>query len=91
MLRATLRKLDTHTVDVKGEGLEAIQALLAEHRPDGFDLVSAPVAMLKGETAITSTGTYARRDETREVEGETMAALREQTPEGWQLLHVVRL
>ncbi|WP_053352726.1 hypothetical protein [Leucobacter musarum] len=88
MLIATLRKIETVTVEVKGEGLPEIQEKLAAERPDGFDLVSAPVAMLKGQTAITATGTFARRHGLIEIECESFDDARAKTPEGWQILSV---
>lgn len=90
MLRATIRSNETRQVDVEGEGLEEIQAQLETNRPDGFALVSAPVTMPKASTKITATGTYARRDNTQEIVGETMDDLRSQVPDGWRMLHVIR-
>ncbi|WP_053386982.1 hypothetical protein [Leucobacter japonicus] len=88
MLIATIRKLETVTVEVAGEGLPEIQELLEQHRPEGFDLTSAPVAMLKGQTAITATGTYSKRDGLQEIEGADLADVRSKVPDGWQILNV---
>lgn len=88
-MRAMIRRVETQQVEVSGEGLPDVQAQLAAATPAGFDLVSAPVAMKSGSTAISATGTYERRDEVREIEGATMAELQAATPEGWQLLYVL--
>ncbi len=90
MLTATIRRVETLTVDVAGEGLEAVQAELEKARPAGFELVSAPVAMQKGKTAITATGTYERRDEMQEIQAPSYAELRAAVPAGWQMLSVRR-
>lgn len=88
-MRAMIRRIETQQIDVSGEGLPEVQAQLAAATPAGFDLVSAPVKMKSGSTAISAIGTYERRDETREIEGETMDQLRAQTPEGWRILYVL--
>lgn len=90
MLTATIRRVETLSVDVAGEGLEAVQAELEAARPAGFDLVQAPVAMQKGKTAITARGTYERRDEMQEIEAPSYAELRAAVPAGWQMLSVRR-
>jgi hypothetical protein len=53
-------------------------------------LTLAPVSMAKASTAITATGTYARRDEVQEIEAPSYAELRAAVPEGWQMLSVRR-
>ncbi len=88
-MRAAIRRIETHQVDAVGEGLPEVQAQLAAATPPGFDLVSAPVAMKSGSTTLSAAGTYARRDDVREIEGATMAELRAATPDGWQLLYVL--
>lgn len=88
MLIATIRNQEIQTVDIEGESLEDIQTQLTALCPAGFELISAPVAMIKGSTKMVSTGTFMRRDEFREVEGATLEAIRAQTPDGWQPLHV---
>lgn len=85
-MRAVIRKVETVTVEVSGDGLPEIQAQLVAQCPDGFDLVSAPVSM-KAASKLTATGTFARRDTVREIEGSTWAEL--QVPDGWQLLYVL--
>lgn len=88
-MRAMIRRIETQQVEVSGEGLPDVQAQLEAATPAGFDLVSAPVAMKSGSTAISATGTYERRDEVREIEGATMHDLRAQTPEGWKMMYVL--
>lgn len=88
-MRALIRRIETTQIEVSGEGLPDVQSKLSDATPAGFDLVSAPVAMKSGSTAITAVGTYARRDEVREIEGATMAELRAATPEGWQTLYML--
>lgn len=90
MLRATILSTETRTATVEGEGLESIREQLEAQRPNGFDLVLAPVKMAKASTEISATGTFARRDDVRELTGESLADLHSQTPEGWQILHVIR-
>jgi hypothetical protein len=90
MLYATIRLAETHQVTVEGESLGEIQQHLREKCPDGFVLTLAPVSMAKASTAITATGTYARRDEVQEIEAPSYAELRAAVPEGWQMLSVRR-
>ena len=88
-MRAMIRRVETQQVEVSGEGLPSVQEQLTAATPEGFDLVSAPVSMKIGSTAITAQGTFERRDETREIEGESMDDVRAQTPEGWRILYVL--
>jgi len=88
-MRAMIRRIETQQVEVSGDGLPDIQEKLKAATPPGFDLVSAPVSMKSGSTAITAVGTYARRDETREIEGGSMAELQAAVPDGWQMLYVL--
>ncbi len=88
-MRAMIRRVETQQVEVSGEGLPSVQEQLAAATPAGFDLVSAPVSMKSGSTAITALGTFERRDETREIEGASMDDLRAQTPEGWRMMYVL--
>lgn len=89
-MRAFIRKVETRQVEVSGEGLPEIQERLTAATPPGFDLVSAPVTMAKASTTITAVGTFARRDEIRELHGATRAELLAQVPDGWQMLYVVK-
>ena len=89
MPRALIRLIESTTVDVEGEGLPEIQAKLAAATPDGFELVSAPVQMAKASSTIAATGTFARRDETREITADSRAELDALVPEGWQMLYVI--
>lgn len=91
MLRATIRPVETVTVEVKAEGLPAIYAELAARRPEGFELTAAPASMSKGETEITAHATYARRDGLSQIEGETLADLTARLPDGWEMLHIIRV
>lgn len=91
MLIAMIRPLETSTAEVIGTTLEDVQTQLDAQRQPGFDLVSAPVRMLKGEAKMAATGTFSRVDEIREIEAEDMAALRAKLPEGWRMLSVRRV
>ncbi|MBP1325327.1 hypothetical protein JOF28_000559 [Leucobacter exalbidus] len=90
MLHAMIRPVEEFKTEVKGEGLEEIYERLEEARPEGFDLILAPVAMAKGETAITAVGSFAKRDGLRVIEADNMVALRALLPEGWQMLNVYK-
>lgn len=90
MLTATIRKVETVTIEVSGEGLPEVREKLAAECPEGFELIHAPVAMQKGSTAITATARYARRDGLREVTGRTVEELRAAVPDGWQMLYYLR-
>ena len=83
-----MRPVETASVPVEGTSLEDIQTQLDAHRPAGFDLISSPVEMIKGAAVLKAVGTYARRDQVTEVQGEDMDALLAKVPEGWQLLNV---
>ncbi|WP_243229192.1 hypothetical protein [Microbacterium sp. CIAB417] len=83
-----MRPVETTSVPVEAADLAGVQEQLAAHRPDGFDLISAPVEMIKGAAVLKAVGTFARRDQVTEIEADDMAALRAKVPEGWQLLNV---
>ncbi|WP_336632854.1 MULTISPECIES: hypothetical protein [unclassified Microbacterium] len=88
MLTGLIRPHETRTIDVEGHSLADIQAQLDKATPVGWVLTSAPVAMVKGSTLMTATGTIERHDELREIEADTIDALRAKTPPGWKLLSV---
>ncbi|GAA1323219.1 hypothetical protein ACFSWE_15610 [Leucobacter albus] len=88
MLRATIRLIETVELEASGESLEEVHAQLEVNRPEGFDLVKAPVKMGKTGGVITATGTYHRRDMLQEIEAPTMPELQAAVPEGWMMLHV---
>lgn len=91
MLVAQIRPIEKTTVDVIGTTLEDVITQLDAHRQPGFDLVSAPVRMLKGEAKMEATGTFSRVDGIREIEADDMAALQAKVPEGWRMLSVRRV
>lgn len=88
MLAALIRPQETSTTEVVGTTLEDVMTQLQAQRPEGFDLVSSPVRMLKGEAKMEATGTFRRVDGIREIQADSMAALEAQVPEGWQMLSV---
>lgn len=88
MLNALIRPVESHTVEVAGISLDEIYAQIESHAPAGFDLVSAPVRMLKGAQGIQATARFDRRDGVREISADDMGALEGQVPEGWQILSV---
>jgi len=88
MLIGATRPRESQTADVQGTSLEDVYAQLASNRPDGFDLVNAPVTMVKGAPLIEATGRFERFDSPTEIEAEDMDALIGKVPEGWQLLSV---
>lgn len=90
MLIAMIRPLETSTAEVIGTTLEDVQTQLDAQRQPGFDLVSAPVQMLKGEAKMAATGTFSRVDGIREIEAEDMVSLEAKVPDGWVMLSVRR-
>ena len=88
MLIGLIRPLETRSFDVESTDLAGVQEALAALRPEGFDLVSAPVQMIKGAPILKATGTFHRRDGIEQIEAEDMDALLARVPEGWQLLSV---
>lgn len=91
MLIALVRPTETVTVDVIGTTLEDVTAQLEAQKQPGFDLVPAPVRMLKGEAKMEATGTFKRVDGVREVEADDMGALTAKVPDGWEILSVRRV
>lgn len=90
MLFAMIRPLETSTAEVIGTTPDDVQTQLDAQRQPGFDLVSAPVRMLKGEAKMAATGTFSRVDGIREIEAEDMAKLRAKVPDGWRMLSIRR-
>lgn len=88
MLIGLMRPVEFQSFDVEATDMAGIQTELATHRPDGFDLISAPAQMIKGAQILKATGTFSRRDSVQEIEAEDMDALHAKVPEGWQLLNV---
>ncbi|MBT2474465.1 hypothetical protein J7E68_07710 [Microbacterium sp. ISL-103] len=88
MLHALIRPVESSTADVIGTTLAEVIVELDQHRKPGFDLVSAPVRMLKGEAKMEATGTFKRVDGVREIDAEDMTALKAKVPDGWLMLTV---
>lgn len=88
MFIGTIRPDETRTADLTGNSLEEIRAAAVAQQPNGFELVSAPVQMIKGSTALTATATFRRVDGIHEIEADDRAALFAKVPDGWQLLEV---
>ncbi|MGW8482688.1 hypothetical protein ACWGJP_06085 [Microbacterium sp. NPDC055903] len=88
MLIGLMRPVETTSVAIEAADLAGVQTQLAAHRPEGFDLISAPVEMIKGAAVLKAVGTFARRDQVTEIQAEDMDALHAKVPEGWQLLNV---
>jgi len=91
MLVAQIRPIEKTTIDVIGTTLEDVITQLDAHRQAGFDLVSAPVRMLKGEAKMEATGTFSRVDGIREIDADDMDALQAKVPDGWRMLSVRRV
>ncbi|WP_242684731.1 hypothetical protein [Microbacterium sp. SD291] len=83
-----MRPVEVSSVSVEGADLAEVRDRLEGQRPEGFDLVSSPVEMIKGAAVLKAVGTFARRDGVTEVEADDMDALLAKVPEGWQLLNV---
>jgi len=88
MLIGTIRPRETRTITVQGEELDEIQELVQAQTPDGWEIVTAPVAMSKKDTILTCEATIARRDGLQEVTGATLDEIRASTPDGFQLISV---
>ncbi|RKT33692.1 hypothetical protein DEU34_2296 [Microbacterium sp. AG1240] len=88
MLIGTIRPTETRTVEVTGESLEDIQVKLEALRPAGFDLVKSTAHPVKGTMLLSSVGTFARREGSREIEADDRAALQAKIPDGYELLAI---
>lgn len=88
MYTGTIRPDETRTAELTGNSLEEIHAAAIAQQPAGFELVAAPVRMIKGSTALTATATFRRVDSVRQIEAADRTALFAQVPDGWQLLEV---
>ena len=91
MLIGLMRPVESRSVAVEAADLADVQVQLAAQRPEGFDLVSSPVEMIKGAAILKAVGTFARRDQVTEIEAEDMDSLRAKVPDGWQLLNVLKV
>ncbi|SEB61371.1 hypothetical protein [Microbacterium hydrocarbonoxydans] len=88
MLYALIRPVESSTAEVIGTTLAEVLVELDQHKQPGFDLVSAPVRMLKGEAKMEATGTFKRVDGVREIEADDMTSLEALVPDGWRMLTV---
>jgi len=88
VLIGLIRPVETQSFEIEGSDLADVKDQFAALRPDGFDLVSAPVEMVKGAAVLKAVGTFARRDQVTEIEADDMDALTAKVPDGWQLLSV---
>lgn len=83
-----IRPVEERTVDLTGNSLEEIRDAAHAQLPAGFELVSAPVRMIKGSTALTSKAVFQRRDGIREIDADDRGALYAKVPDGWQMVSV---
>lgn len=88
MLIGLMRPVETQSFDIEAADLAEVQEQFEKMRPAGFDLISAPVEMIKGAAVLKAKGTFARRDGVEQIEADDMDALLAKVPEGWQLLNV---
>lgn len=88
MLIGTIRPHEIRTVEVEGDSLADIQEKLDALRPEGFDLIKSTAHPVKGTMLLTSTGTFAMRAASREIEAGDRAALDAKVPDGYELLHI---
>lgn len=86
-----VRPTETRELTAEGESLEAIAQAFRAQTPDGWELLSSPVTMPKGTTAMKASGVIGLRAEVREIEADDMATLEAKVPDGWQLLSVRRV
>ena len=91
MLVGLVRPSETRSFELTGTSLADVKAQALAQTPPGWELASVPVRMEKGTTALTATATIVRRGDAREIEAETMEALRATIPEDWQLVSVRRV
>ncbi|GGH34321.1 hypothetical protein [Microbacterium album] len=91
MLIGLIRPMESREVPVDGESLADVRVQLERQIPHGWELVATTVDMRAGSTALKAVGRFERRDGLREVEGDTIDAVRAAMPEGWALLHVRRV
>ncbi|SDQ87531.1 hypothetical protein [Microbacterium sp. cf332] len=88
MYVGTIRQVESASVELAGHSLAEIRDQAQAAAPAGFDLVSAPVQMIKGSTELKATATYRRRDVLRDIEADDREALFAKVPEGWQLVNL---
>jgi hypothetical protein len=88
MPAARIRLVETRTIDLEGHSLAEIEQAARAATPTGWELLSAPVKMIKGSTKLTAVATIARRDQVREIEAPTREQLDALVPDGWQMLSV---
>lgn len=84
----TARPDEKQTFDVEGHNLEELTERIAEKTPEGWQSTHAPLGMLKGSTLLKAPATIERRDGLIEIEGEDLAAVRANLPDGYKLLSV---
>ncbi|MFM9745346.1 hypothetical protein ACKI2C_48170, partial [Streptomyces brasiliscabiei] len=75
MLTGLIRAHETRTIDIEGHSIADIREKLTAAASPGWELTSAPVAMVKGSTVLTATGTFQRIDGLSAIDADTMPAL----------------
>lgn len=86
VLIAIARPVESQSFDVQGHSLEEINEAVAAKTPEGWELTSARVALVKGSTLLNSTAVIARRDGLIEIEAANLDGLRAKLPDGYELL-----
>lgn len=86
-MRGIIRSTETCSFEATAPSVEEARAVIEPQVPGGFQIISAVTSMTKTSQDVTVTVT-AQGVASREVEGPTLAHLREATPEGWQLIAV---
>jgi len=88
MLIGRIRPVETRTVEVEGDSLEALHAAVEAQLPPGWIATNVPASMPKGSQLLRSTATIARANGIQEIEADDVASLESKVPPGWQLLSV---
>lgn len=90
MLTATIRPVETRTIETAGPSGEAIRDAVTAQLPDGWVIDRMPLKLDAKTQGFTSTVTIVRRDGIQTIQADDMDSLTALVPEGWQMLFVQR-
>lgn len=88
MLTATIRPVETRTLELNGESGDVIREAVTEQMPDGWVIAGTKLKLDSHTASFNATVTITRRDGLQTIEAADMDSLHALVPDGWQMMNI---